>query len=282
MATTIAPEARKMADGIPSDPVKLADYLRGFGIPSETIGFYTLESYRQGDESPGHLELYGAWVRRRPRDRRYDAQVREIVPRLVEIVDAEIARDGEKGMCRPVCDLLVKMLELRGVWCYIAHGALKIENPALDKPIHFPLFGPEATGHSWVVAPPYEIVDLTLGHQILTAEQNSLLPRNLVLENPPRTFARDEDFCLPGLLAELRSRQTDLHSDRPGLARSLELFPSFEVQAGGTQLRYAAGGVVMPDEASIYELCFPRLNGRSPGQLYDQLVRKTLDGRKAG
>jgi hypothetical protein len=279
---TIAHEARKMTERIPTDPAILAKYLRGYGIPSETIGFYNLESYRQDDEGSGHLDLYAVWVRQRPRDRRYDAQVREIVARLVEIVDAEIASDGEKGMCRPVCNLLVKMLELRGVWCYVAEGALTIENPALEKPIHFPLFGKEATGHCWVVAPPYEIVDLTLGHQILTEEQNSILPRNLLLEDPPRTSARDEDFCLPGLLAELRSRHTDLHADRPGLALSLERFPSFEVQADATRLRYAAGGVVMPDAASLYQLDFPRLNGRKPGRLYDQLVRQALDGRKAG
>src|ERR1035437_4360347 len=119
-----------MAGTIPTDRNTLKRVFSNRGVPTEEIAFYNNPRFLAAEKKDASfLEFYGAWVRLRARDAAYDAHVCRIVPRLVELVSTEIARDGQKGVCMDASMMLTKMLELEGVWCYAAKGALTIESP---------------------------------------------------------------------------------------------------------------------------------------------------------
>lgn len=58
-----------------------------------------------------------------------------MLPIIAEVVRAEVARDGQLGVCVDVSMMLTKILEEEGIWCYALKGALTVLNPALAAPI---------------------------------------------------------------------------------------------------------------------------------------------------
>jgi hypothetical protein len=130
-----------MIGPIPTDRKKLARIFANRHVPTENVAFYNYPDFiAEEQKDAAFLELYGAWVRLRARDATYDAHVRRIVPLVVGILGAEIARDPQKGVCTDASMMLTKMLELVGIWCYAAKGALKIESAKLDCATHFYLY----------------------------------------------------------------------------------------------------------------------------------------------
>lgn len=153
-----------MTGQIPSDLKVLARLFSNRNISTDQVAFYNSAEFLEAERAdPSFLEFYGAWVRARPRDSGYDSHARKVVPRVAQIIADEIIRDGQLGVCIDASMMLTKMLEEEGVWCYAAKGALSISEPRLEDPTHFWMIDDEpAAGHVWVVAPPFEIVDVTL------------------------------------------------------------------------------------------------------------------------
>ena len=272
-----------MIGSIPADKKKLARIFTNRNIPTDAIAFYNHPSFQAEEQKDAaFLELYGAWVRLRPRDAAYDAHVRHTIPRIVDILSPEIARDPQKGVCIDASMMLTKMLELEGIWCYGAKGALKIESSKLECPTHFYLFDDHpVAGHVWVVAPPFEIVDVALGNQLFSCGEEKFIPQSLVAEEPARTVPQATDYFSTSLLGNIANRNGPLTKDihlrsAPGLARTTTFFPSFDVELDQATLRYAVGGVTVSDGPSLYSIRSRKWNGRLPGELYDELVRPAL------
>lgn len=278
-----ANESSRMKSAIPTNRTALARRFANHRVPTDEIGFYNHPRFLAVEKKDSaFLEFYGAWVRLRPRDVAYDAHVRRVVPRIIEVLGAEIARDPQKGVCIDASQILTKMLELEGVWCYGVKGALTIESPILGEPTHFWLIDTQPiAGHMWVVAPPFEIVDVALGNQSFVHGEDKLVPQWLVREEPPRTVPRATDYCSTRFL-ELAFQQygslpDDIHLRMvPGLARPATYFPSFEVTLDRATLRYAAGGVMVSESPSLHAITSRRWNGKLPGELYDDVVRPAL------
>lgn len=253
------------------------------GIPAEEIAFYNHAAFRAAEGAdPAFLEFYCAWVRARPRQIPYDAHVRSIVPRIAELVANEIVRDGQLGVCIDASMMLTKMLEQEGIWCYAAKGALTISAPDLGHSTHFCMFDDEpAAGHFWVVAPPFEIIDVSLKNQRWKRGEGRLMPSTIVLETATRIVPRSDDFMSDSVLSHARKQHGPLPRDFhfravPSLARPAQFFPSWEVKVGETTLRYACGTAVVSEAQSLYTITSRRWNGRLAGELYDEVVRPAL------
>ena len=272
-----------MTGQIPADRRVLARLFSNRDIPTDQIAFYNSAAFLAAEQAdPAFLEFYGAWVRSRPRNAAYDAHVREIVPRMAEIVADEIIRDGQLGVCIDASMMLSKMLEEEGVWCYAAKGALSVSAPGLDDPTHFWMIDDEpAAGHVWVVAPPFEIVDVTLQGQLWQRGEAAMLPKTIVLETAKRITAEADDFMATSVLEREYRRIGPLPSDFhlcavPGLARPAKYFPSWEVKAGAVTLRYACASLTVSDGDSLHAITSRRWNGRLAGELFDEVVRPAL------
>ena len=269
--------------GIPTDRTTLARLFSKRGIPIEDIAFYNDPRFVAAEQKdPTFLELYAAWVRLRSRNSSYDSHVRRIIPRVIDVLAPEIARDPQKGVCLDASLMLTKMLELEGIWCYAARGALTIESPIISTPTHFWAYDNHpVAGHAWVVAPPFEIVDVALGNQLFTHGEDKLVPQSIVVEQPLRVTPHATDYCSASVLqqAYLRygSPAIDIHLQCvPNLARVTSFFPSFEVHLEQATLRYAVGGVTMSTGESVYTITSRQWNGKLPGALYDEIVRPAL------
>ncbi len=268
---------------IPSDLKTLARLLSNRGISTDKLGFYNDPAFViMEQQNPAFIEMYGAWVQVRARGKDYDDYVRRIVPKMAELVADEIIRDGQQGVCIDASMMMTKFLEEEGVWCFAMKGALSISAPSLAEPTHFWLYDVQpAAGHMWVVAPPFEIVDVALRGQPFTRGEQDLLPTNVVVEAATRIVPDAHEYMSAELLElEFQRRGPlphDIHFRKfPGLVRSATYFPSSEVTVGTTVLRYAAAGVSLSDAPSLDAITSRTWNGRLAGALYREVLKPAL------
>ncbi len=272
-----------MPDRLPTNVKVLARLFANRGISTDRIAFYNEPAFLAAEKrDPSFLEIYAAWVRARPRDKAYDGRVRSVVPRMAQILEHEIRTDSQLGVCIDASMMLTKMLEEQGIWCYAAKGALTVSAPSLVRPTHFWMIDDEPTaGHVWVVAPPFEIIDITLKKQAYAFGEAAILPDSVVLETAPQIRPTADDFCSASVLEHAFRRRGPLPEDihfrlSPQLERAATSLPSFEVTIGETALRYAVGGVTLSDGPCLHAITSRRWNGRLAGELYDQIVRPGL------
>lgn len=152
---------------------RLNEQLRSLGIDVTAFGFYDQPAFvalKQAD--PRALELYSQWVISRPRDAVYEKHTRVSVPRLASVVERRLASENGVGACVNVATMMARMLDRLGVWSFAVQGSLTVEIPS--RPEIGKRYFPECdlldhkdnvTGHGWLVAPPFLVVDPTLKHQ---------------------------------------------------------------------------------------------------------------------
>ncbi|HEY2446044.1 MAG TPA: hypothetical protein VGI20_09930 [Rhizomicrobium sp.] len=201
---------------------------------------------------------------------------RQIVPRLAAIVERRLASTNGLGACVNVATMLARMLDRLAVWSFAVRGSLTIEIPSRPKvgKRYFPecdLLDHEdnVTGHGWLVAPPFLIVDSTLKHQKwvdLDPVISALLPQLVAAEDGGIIRPRWDDVVSDTLIRKYNVPKSELNSElpyrfKPDLARIQESLPGRDVRSGGLSLRYIAGAVTVSD-LPLEEL--PLLSSDSP------------------
>ena len=161
---------RKKAFGEPSKRrIELQRLFEARQIDYSQPGFYDDPGFMAEERrSPRFLEAYGEWVFCRERTSDYDHHVRDVLTRLAPIISARLDRHEWFGSCIAVTGMLTRMLDRLGVWNAVMKGSAAIY--AGDQSRHFAIVDEDEgegfqSGHFWLIAPPYQIVDLTLHHQ---------------------------------------------------------------------------------------------------------------------
>lgn len=273
---------------LPTSLDQIERFFRKRKISTDQIAFYNQPEFIAAERSdPSFLELYAAYVRLRNRDAAYDAHVRLIVPRAVSALAAEIKRDGQKGVCIDASMMLMKMLELHGVWSYGSNGALTIHSPKLTSPTHFwPMDVEQVAGHVWLVAPPFEIIDVSLTCQAYFRGEENFLPDYLVAETGRHITPEAIDYCSSEVLARARRHYGPLPKDihfrlDPDLKRRVEFFPSYEIVSGDAKLHYCVAGISASDAPDLQAITSRRWNGLLASELYERSIKPALPGADA-
>jgi hypothetical protein len=237
--------------------------LRRLGIDTAAFGFYDQPAFVALEQAnPRALELYSAWVLDRPRDAAYERHARETVPRLAAIVERRLAVAGGLGACVNVATMMARMLDRLGIWSFAVRGSLTIEIPSKPEAgkRYFPecdlLDKPEnVTGHGWLVAPPFLVVDPTLRHQSwvgLHPAIELLLPAVVAADDGQIVRPRWDDVVSDLLIAQYQIPPVELTVDlpyqfKPDLAQIEKSLPGRDIRIGELSLRYIPGSVTVSD-----------------------------------
>ncbi len=111
------------------------------------------------------------------------------------------------------------------------------------------------TGHGWLVAPPFVVVDPTLKHQKwidLDPAISGLLPHFVAAEGGAVIRPRWDDVVSDSLIEKYNVPKSELNSDlpyqfKPDLRRFEKGLPGRDVRIDGLSLRYIAGAVTVSD-----------------------------------
>lgn len=242
---------------------KLDWQLRKEGVDVSAFGFYDQDAFVALEKAnPRALELYAQWVLFQPRDQAYDDLVRITVPKLARIVEHRLVQEQGLGACVNVATMMARMLDRLGVWSFAVRGSLTVEIPS--KPSEGRRYFPECdqidqpdnvTGHGWVVAPPFLVIDPTLKHQRwvdLSSAIATSLPTVVAEEKGDIIRPRWFDVVSDKLIAAYHIPAAELTDElpyrfKPDLAHIESFLPGRDIRIGALNLRYIAGAVTLSD-----------------------------------
>ena len=246
-------EAKRKRANQKSRAAELEDRFRSLGIDFARPGFYdTPQFLAQERLDPRVLEAYAEWVLARPRGDDEDAKVREIVPRLADIVNARLRRHDWIGGCVAITGMVSRMLDRMGIWNVTFKGSATITNVETAETRHFAIVDDlqgdgNQTGHMWLAVPPFDVVDMTLRFQHWQQDpfQEAIQPV-LLAESTEVVQARLEDLVAPDI--RRRYGDPDLHNKRlPDQKRFGRIFPARRFTVGDCEFRLVPSGVSMTD-----------------------------------
>lgn len=226
----------------------------GLGIDASTPGFYDDPKFvAEERRDPRMLESYAEWVLHRERSQQYDAHVREILGKLAPLISARLDLHQWYGSCIAITGMLTRMLDRLGVWNTVARGSVAVRTDD-GRSRHFAIVDESEgagreTGHYWVIAPPFKVVDLTLYHQRWRRGDEAfqaLAPKIVMSESVEIIKPRADDVIAPALLQTGTDRE--MYDALPDQRRFGGILPACSISRERMQLRYIASGVTAPDE----------------------------------
>jgi hypothetical protein len=216
-------------------------------IPVETPGFYDHPNFLLIEEkNASYLSNYAKFVHERPRAASYDDFVKKTVPLVVNLYqDKHTGKDSNNSRTE-FSNIISKALEKAGVWNYVVKGSVTIDFPSASGIPDHHFWSIDYDGysaaHTWIVAPPFYVVDVTLDtHAFSTEEAGHLMPTycaeaNAIIE--PEL----EDILTPDALTLLGSHKLErseyLAVISPQTEKFLSVFPSREISFNDTTMKY--------------------------------------------
>lgn len=269
----------------------LADILSDFkkrGIDTSKPGFYDSPEFLKAEnECSEYLSCYGRFVDDRERSRDYEEKAAFIVPLISNFFYEKLKTSGRLGACVDISLLLSRALEKAGIWNYAVKGSLTIEfKHARLPPEHFWTLDEKnaSAPHAWVVAPPYQVIDLSARLQPYDQDQGRFLPDFVIGRELPSATPKIEDLISSNLRAYFASRRMSDEEQfgevRDDLLQFLRTFPARTMDAPNVKLRYIPVGITAPN--GPFEAARPMLfEGRSAHELYVSELQPVLSRTSA-
>ena len=236
--------------------VRRGELVRRFeqlGIDASTPGFYDDPKFMTEERRDRRfLEAYAEWIIHRERSPEYDVHVKDVLGKIAPIISARMDRHQWFGSCIAITGILTRMLDRLGVWNTVMRGSVTIRTvDGLTR--HFAIVDEDEgrgyeTGHYWLIAPPFDIVDLSLYHQRWRAGDEAfqaVAPKVVLAERTEIVKARADDVIAPALLR--LGTDAEMHRALPDQKRFGAIFPARKVGLNGLVLRYVASGSTAPD-----------------------------------
>lgn len=247
-------EAKRRTGAVAPTNDRLREILRakfdGLSIDYSKPGFYDDPNFIAHERGSDRLfvESYAQWVITRERTPEYDSRVRDVLPKLANIIKARIVRHNWNGGCIAICQMLTRMLDKLGIWNvpFSGSASIYVGNDSRHISIVNDREGEGfSTGHMWLQVPPYEIVDLTIHFQRWREDGFQLhIPEIILAETSDVVPARVKDVVAPEVLGRCPSGYFSLRGDQK---RVLSLFPARRILMGDADIRYVPAGFVVPD-----------------------------------
>lgn len=260
-----------------------ADFVRR-GISSETPGFYDDAAFLAAErEDPRYLYRYARHVESIGFSERYLQAARPVIENAATILAEAVTLDGRPGLCVNVSCALSRMLERHGIWNYIARGLALVRvrtgDHVLQQGFHAIECGATPLAHTWVVAPPFRVVDVTFAQQALGADFQPHLWSPILLDRLEEfRFTPDLFYSTEAARLGIRlhgSLAQDLAADHSEVSHFTTHLPGGAHGGQAATLLYQATGITAPDSA-LEGITGIALGGRSFVEIYDQDILPRL------
>ena len=246
-------------------------------------GFYDEPAFVEAEKAdPRLLNAYAAHVRELPLDEGYLRYARDRVTESSAFLFEKLKQDGRKGACVDVSQVLMRFLERQGVWSYMVKGAVTLIFPDSTIPeYHFYWETGQRSNavapHMWLTAPPFKIVDLTLGLQEYEHGEGRFLGEPFVLDSPATTRVQLTDLVHPDVVDEMRVglRRKPLLADVPrysDLLTRMKALGMWQVERPGVVVKYFGYAVSAPD-GEFENAANLILGSKRPFELWTEFVK---------
>lgn len=233
--------------------------------------------------NPNYLETYAKYVVSKDYTPEYLDKARKEIPKICEILFKELYTDGRLGACIDASMVLSRILEKEGYWNYIVKGSLAIDFPP-ELNIETKYFwtydhGNFSSAHSWVYAPPFNVIDITVKQQGYSMGESKHLPNFVITEDFNEFTVSYKALISPEVRLYLRNqgiRNSEMLSHvEPRLPIFWKSFKPNLVEASNVKLQYIPVAMGAPEEKSE-KITSLKLNNRYGIDIYNQLVKPKL------
>lgn len=245
-------------------------------IDYSEAGFYDLPEFVAIESQfPAFLESYAQFVLQKKYSAKYSEKAKLEIPFIVKILNQELINEGRKGACIDMSMAISRILEKEGYWNYVTKGSLVIDFPN-DQNLKSKYFYSQdivnaTTGHAWVVAPPFSIIDATIKQQgYLSGEENQL--PNIILSNSLDTCdIYHADIVSANLYNKLKGEVNHL---LPRKYFTDTFKPIIHTEKTFT-CKYITTGISASD-LPLEEMSSFTINGKLANEIYNEIVAPKL------
>ena len=260
--------------------------MESFNIDITTPGFYDDPHFlAQERKDPDFILEYARFVATKPFERRYSKIAVREISLIAEIINSELVTDGRLGACVDIGMIFSRILEEEGYWNYQVKGSLTIDFPpgsGVESKYFYSWDMVEnefAAAHSWLVAPPYLIADVSIKQQPYKDGQQ-FLPKMLLTTDATPTAPRIMDVFSPSFVEYVKrvegvsagdiemqyaANWVSFRKDYPPLIHTEE----------DVSFRYTPVSVGAPDRP-FQEMKMWRINNRYGHELYKDVILPKL------
>lgn len=261
-----------------------AQYFQGLGISIDKPGFYDDPRFIAAEkQNPQLLNTYAEYVIKRPYDQQYLDRAEKIIKATAKFLYSRLEQADALSKCIDASMMAMRILERYGIWCIMAQGALTIEfdpKTNIDSRYFQPLVlstSSVATGHAWLYAPPFKVMDLTVSLQPYPSEVKKILPKYILEKTTaPATYSiidiMDNDAALAFVSSSRRMPTLeDLDTINPGLRDVIDHFGPQVLKRNSTSFKYITTSGTASDD-TLEQQKNLTLGGKSPIDLFTELT----------
>jgi len=238
---------------------------RSIGVVRLEPGFFDEPAFLKEEENIkangiGLLDFYAEYCLETAVGEGYLENARAVVNKVKAFIGPLLAEENRDGRCMPATLLISRFLEVEGIWNFIVKGGVVVRFPTESKlapKILEPEDGHGGTfGHTWIVAPPFDVIDLTISRQFYSPKQLGIITDDVVQERVDIEI----DTMFP-------SHQTLSETFK-------ERFCPRRATINGCTISYVPYGIGGPNE-SFPNMGQPVLGGYTPFELYKRFKSQT-------
>jgi hypothetical protein len=252
------------------------------GIPTNNPGFYDHQEFiAQESKDPEFLNFYGKFVLSKHYNQAYLKSAESIIKKVASILHEELVEDGRLGACIDLSMVLSRILDKLGVWNFMVKGALTTIYPNgsnLPNSYYWPRdLGPSKAGHVWVSAPPFSVVDITIGQQPYKPIAKQYFPDKILSKTFDRVKVGVEDICSSDFRDQMQLQgiplnDIGLYTVSPNLKGFFLVFKQTAFRYRGAEHRYIPCGVSFSD-SPLEKITSLKLNGKYGHEIYHEIIR---------
>jgi hypothetical protein len=257
-------------------------------ISTEEPGFYEDGAFiRREAKTPHYLFNYARFVDHQPYHPGYLDRAEPIIHVVSEELQLALKEDGSQEAHAEAPLVMSRILEREGVWNYVVSGALSITFPSDSGFEPFSFYSLEVRqeravdcSYHWVVAPPFQIIDIAIQACKYPNPCNHLLPKIVWENNAEPTVAELGDIFNPKGVKQITDAGMSMDE---ALDRYLpyyrgafaDSFPPRLVNRMGTQLKYVPTDILVAEQSLEQFKCF-KSRGLNAAQIYAEKIQPRL------
>lgn len=208
------------------------------------------------------------------------AAVRATILKTCDFIHRKLKAEGQLGACIDISMLVCEFLAAQGIWSFATKGGLTLHQPSAPRSAWLRMApitatdNPSSTGHSWVVVPPFDVVDLTVFLQPYPEPWARQLDHGFIAEsNMDSTSAVVEDLVDPDAMDAVQQAGglDAVFNDTPTLERRIKEIGPKRLHLPDVELRYIATGAALA-ESPLRRMRNIELGGKFAADLYDEFL----------
>lgn len=261
------------------------DYFSSNQIDVSKPGFYDDKRFLKLEQNnPKLLDNYASFVSQKHFDKEYLSNAERIIKKTAELLFQQLEIDGRLGACIDTSMVMSRILEKEGIWNYQVKGSLTITFPTIVD-IKRKYFwsvdqGNYVAAHSWLIAPPFRIIDITVQQQTYKQGERKYLPSFILKKETKFDKIELEDIVEPNFLFLFyqqygKNEKKILNAISPNLLSFSNLFKPETFEENGVIFKYTPTGIVAPD-LPFEQATSLKLNGLYGFDIYKKIIQPQL------